>query len=120
MGLVMDDALCTRMATPTQYLNGHNLYTTHWLDSWQYAMKHRIDTTKLFSTTASTLRHALGLCTVDGLCMNLEPALVPQARILQETNSYPSLPLTLLRVCLPPGTPFPKGPLNWWIRTGLR
>ena len=61
----------------------------HWLDSWQYALTHRIATTKLFSTTASTLRYALSLCSVDGLCMEFGTRFGTSARILQETNTYP-------------------------------
>ena len=65
------------------------LIPPHWLDSWQYAVQHRIDSTKIFSTTASTLRYALSLCSVDGLCMEFGTRFGTSARILQETNPHP-------------------------------
>ena len=92
----------------------------HWLDSWQYAMTHRTATTKLFSTTASTLRYALSLCSVDGLCMEFGTRFGTSARILQETNTYPLFAFDSFEGLPTAGTPFPKGVLNRWICARFR
>lgn len=60
---------------------------THWLDSWTYGAEHRTQHTRLFSTTASTLRFAESLCTVDGLRLEFGTRFGTSARILQENST---------------------------------
>lgn len=61
----------------------------HWVDSWNYAVKMKHESTKLFSTTATTLRYAQSLCTVDGLRLEFGTRFGTSARILQEQSSRP-------------------------------
>ena len=63
-----------------------NLTPPHWVDSWNYALEHRTSNTQIFSTTATTLRYAIGLCTVEGLCLEFGTRFGTSAKILQECN----------------------------------
>ena len=59
----------------------------HWIDSWNYALEHRTFNTQLFSTTATTLRYAMELCCVEGLCLEFGTRFGTSAKILQEGNT---------------------------------
>lgn len=67
----------------------HTIIPPHWLDSWKYAIQNRIASTKLFSTTAMTLRYAERLCNIEGLRLEFGTRFGTSARILQEKGTRP-------------------------------
>lgn len=77
----------TTTHSATQEPKDIHLTPPHWIDSWNYALKHRLSNTRLFSTTATTLRYALDLCFVEGLCLEFGTRFGTSAKILQEGNT---------------------------------